>query len=314
MKTQLEENCTMVTEFVLFGFSVNPEQHFPLFGVFLVVYIITLMGNLGLILLIQLSTRLHTPMYFFLCNLSVVDICYSSAITPKMLVGLLADDKSLSFNECFAQLYFFVAWVCTECFLLATIAYDRYMAICNPLLYSAIMSPKLCVLLIAGSCFIGFTNAMITVCFLSRLRYCGSNVINIFFCDTPPLLALSSDRRVTETIISFLAGVTTVGSLSIILFSYLFILLAILKIRYAQGRYKAFSTCTSHLTAVTIFYGTLIFTYLRPNTSYSLGQDQVASLFYTVVVPMMNPVIYSLRNKEVKEALRQSMKMKLSLS
>ncbi|XP_061465541.1 olfactory receptor 5B12-like isoform X2 [Rhineura floridana] len=304
-------NGNLVTEFVLLGFSEGPEQQLPLFVVFLIIYIITLMGNLGMIQLIRVSTRLHTPMYFFLGNLSVVDICYSSVITPRMLMNLLADGKSISFNACFAQLYFFVAWVCTECFMLATMAYDRYMAICSPLLYSAVMSQSICISLVAGCCFIAFTNAMITVCFISRLQYCGSNVIRHFFCDTPPLLALSSDSYVTEMIISFLAGLTTIGSLFIILFSYLFILSAILKIRSAQGRQKAFSTCTSHLTAVTIFFGTLIFTYLRPNTSYSLGRDQVASVFYTVVVPMLNPLIYSLRNKEVKEAFRQSMRIKL---
>ncbi|XP_062972937.1 olfactory receptor 5AP2-like isoform X2 [Elgaria multicarinata webbii] len=308
-----ERNCTMVTEFILLGFSEGPEQQLPLFVVFLTIYTVTLMGNLGMILLIRISSRLHTPMYFFLCNLSVVDISYSSVVTPRLLMNFLADKKSISFSACFAQLYFFVAWVCTECFLLATMAYDRYMAICNPLLYSAIMTKRICVPLVAGSCLIGFTNAMVTVSFLSRLQYCGSNVIRHFFCDTPPLLALSSDGHVTEMIISFLAGLTTIGSLVIILFSYLFILSAILKIRSAQGRHKAFSTCTSHLTAVTIFYGTLIFTYLRPNTSYSLGRDQVASVFYTVVVPMMNPLIYSLRNKDVKEAFRQSVRMKLFL-
>lgn len=250
-------------------------------------------------------------MYFFLCNLSVVDICYSSVVTPRMLIDFLAEGKSISFKACFVQLYFFVGWVCIECFTLAAMAFDRYMAICSLLLYSAVILPRVCVPLVTGSYVIGFTNAMITVCFLSRLPYCGSNIIRHFFCDTLPLLALSSNSYIAEQIISFLAGVTTVGSLLIIVFSYVLILYAILQIRSTQGRHKAFSTCTSHLTAVTIFYGTLIFTYLRPNTSYSLGRDQVASLFYTVVVPMLNPLIYSLRNKEVKEAFKQSVRMKL---
>ncbi|XP_054827630.1 olfactory receptor 8I2-like isoform X2 [Eublepharis macularius] len=305
------ENCTKVTEFILLGFTESLEQQLPLFMVFLVIYIITLMGNLGMIALIKMNSRLHTPMYFFLCNLAIIDICYSSTIIPRMLMNFLADGKSISFNACFVQLYFFVAWVCSECFLLATMAYDRYIAICNPLLYSSVMSQRVSVPLVAGSCLTGFSNAMITVCFLSRLPYCGSNVIRHFFCDTPPLLALASNSYIAETIISFLAGLTTVGSLLIILLSYVFILYAILKIRSAQGRHKAFSTCSSHLTAVTVFYGTLIFTYLRPNTSYLLGRDQVASVFYTVVVPMMNPLIYSLRNKDVKEAFKQSMNIKL---
>ncbi|XP_077175056.1 olfactory receptor 5B12-like [Paroedura picta] len=293
------------------GFATSKEQQLPLFMVFLMIYLITLVGNLGMIALIRMNSRLHIPMYFFLCNLSIIDICYSSTVIPRMLINFLAAGKPISFNACFAQLYFFVAWVCSECFLLATMAYDRYIAICSPLLYSSIMSQGVCIPLVAGSCLIGFTNAMITVCFLSRLPYCGSNIIRHFFCDTPPLLALASNSYITETIISFLAGLTTVGSLLIILLSYVFILSAILKIRSAQGRHKAFSTCSSHLTAVTVFYGTLIFTYLRPNTSYSLGQDQVASVFYTAVVPMMNPLIYSLRNKEVKEAFKQSINIKL---
>ncbi|XP_032067950.1 olfactory receptor 8H1-like [Thamnophis elegans] len=292
-------NCTLVEEFILLGFSESPEQDPPLFAIFLTIYIVTLIGNLGMIILIRISAPLHTPMYFFLCSLSVADICYSSVITPRFLTGY----KSISFDACFAQLYFFVALVCTECFLLATMAYDRYVAICNPLLYSTVMSQNICATLVAGSGFLGLTNAMLTVCFLSSLHFCDSNIIRHFFCDTPPLIALASDHYVTEMIISLLAGYTTLASLVIILLTYILILSTILKIRSAQGRRKAFSTCTSHLTAVSVFYGTLIFTYLRPNASYSLGQDQVASVFYTVVVPMLNPMIYSLRNKEVKEAL-----------
>ncbi|XP_025030295.1 olfactory receptor 8H1-like isoform X1 [Python bivittatus] len=306
-------NCTLVAEFILLGFSESPEQRSPLFAIFLVIYITTLMGNLGMIILIRISAQLHTPMYFFLCNLSVADICYSSVISPWMLMSFLTGHKSISFSACFAQLYFFVALVCTECFLLATMAYDRFMAICNPLLYSTVMTQNICVTLVAGSGFLAFTNAMLTVCFLSSLQFCDSNIIRHFFCDTPPLIALSSDHYVTEMIISFLAGYTVLGSLVIILFSYVLILSTILKIRSAQGRRKAFSTCTSHLTAVSVFYGTLIFTYLRPNTSYLLGRDQVASVFYTVVVPMLNPMIYTLRNKEVKEAFKKSIRMKLFL-
>ncbi|XP_070790701.1 olfactory receptor 8H1-like [Pituophis catenifer annectens] len=302
---------TLVEEFILVGFSESSEQDPLLFAIFLTIYIITLIGNLGMIILIRISAQLHTPMYFFLCNLSVADICYSSVITPRMLTSFLTGYKSISFDACFAQLYFFVALVCTECFLLATMAYDRYVAIGNPLLYSTVMSQNICVTLVAGSCFLGLTNAMLTVCFLSSLHFCDSSIIRHFFCDTPPLIALASDHYVTEMIISFLAGYTTLASLVIILLSYVLILSTILKIRSAQGRRKAFSTCTSHLTAVSVFYGTLIFTYLRPNASYSLGQDQVASVFYTVVVPMLNPMIYSLRNKEVKEAFKKSLRSRV---
>ncbi|XP_053882075.1 olfactory receptor 1019-like [Malaclemys terrapin pileata] len=303
-----KKNCTVATQFILMGFTDGPKLQVIYFVLFLVIYVITLVGNLGMIILIRISSRLHTPMYFFLCNLSVVDICYSSVVTPKMLENFLAQSKAISYSGCLVQLYFFIIWLSTECLLLAVMAYDRYVAICKPLLYSAVMSHKLCVPLVASSYFTSFTSAMITACLISRLTYCGSNIINHFFCDTPPLLALSSsDSSIAENTISFLAGFTSVSSLLIILFSYLYILAAILRIHSAKDRHKAFNTCASHLTAVTMFYGTLIFTYLRTNTSYSLGQDQVASVFYTVVIPMLNPLIYSLRNKEVKDALRRSL-------
>uniref|UniRef100_A0A452GXU3 Olfactory receptor n=1 Tax=Gopherus agassizii TaxID=38772 RepID=A0A452GXU3_9SAUR len=289
------DNGTPLTEFILVGFTDNPSLQVIYFLLFLVIYVITLVGNLGMIILIRISSRLHTPMYFFLCNLSVVDICYSSVVTPKMLANFLAQSKAISYSGCLVQLYFFIIWLSTECLLLAVMAYDRYVAICKPLLYSAVMSHKVCVPLVATG-------------LISRLTYCGSNIINHFFCDTLPLLALSSsDSSIAENTISILAGFTSVSSLLLILFSYLYILGAILRIHSVEGRHKAFNTCASHLTAVTMFYGTLIFTYLHPNTSYSLGQNQVASVFYTVVIPMLNPLIYSLRNKEVKDALRRSL-------
>uniref|UniRef100_A0A8C4WGG5 Olfactory receptor n=2 Tax=Gopherus TaxID=38771 RepID=A0A8C4WGG5_9SAUR len=299
-----EKNCTVATQFILMGFTDDPKLQVNFFVLFLVIYVITLAGNLGMIILIRISSRLRNPMYFFLCSLSVVDICYSSVVTPKMLANFFAENKAISYTGCFSQMYFFVAWVCTECFLLAAMAYDRYVAICKPLLYSSVMSHKVCVPLVAGSYITGFTNAMITVCVITRLSYCGSNIISHFFCDTPPLLALSSsDSSIAENTISLLAGFTCISSLLIIVFSYLYILAVILKIHSVEGRHKAFNTCASHLTAVTMFYGTLIFTYLRPKSSYSVGHDQVASVFYTVVIPMLNPLIYSLRNKEVKDVL-----------
>uniref|UniRef100_A0A670IUY2 Olfactory receptor n=1 Tax=Podarcis muralis TaxID=64176 RepID=A0A670IUY2_PODMU len=304
MKLSYESgNCTVVTEFILLGFSEGPELQLPLFMVFLVIYIITLMGNLGMIMLIRVNTRLHTPMYFFLCNLSAVDICYSSVITPRMLMNLLAQSKMISFNACFAQLYFFVAWVCTECFLLANMAYDRYMAICSPLLYSAAMSQRVCILLVAGSCFIGFTNAMVTVCFLSRLPFCGSNIIRHFFCDTPPLLTLSSDMN--EIILFAFCIFNGLFITLEICISYIYIVSAILKIRSSEGRRKAFSTCASHLAVVIMFFGTAVFMYMRPSSDSSPDEDRIVSVFYTVVNPMLNPLIYSLRNKEVKDALKR---------
>ncbi|XP_006036128.1 olfactory receptor 8I2-like [Alligator sinensis] len=307
-----EKNCTGVSQFILIGLSDHSDMQRTFFVLFLVIYVITLLWNFGIIMLIRTDSQLHTPMYFFLCNLSVVDICYSSVVTPKMLMNFLSNSKDNSYVGCFVQMYFFIAWVCTECFLLSTMAYDRYVAICNPLLYSAIMSHKTCVPLVAGSYFIGFTNALITLCFITRLSYCGPNIIRHFFCDTPPLLALSSsDSSRAEIIICILASFTSIGSLSIILFSYLYILAAILRIHSTKGRLKAFNTCTSHLMAVTVFYGTVIFTYLRPNTSYLPEQDQVASVFYTVVIPMLNPLIYSMKNKEVKNAMKRLVRGKV---
>uniref|UniRef100_A0A8C6Y5W4 Olfactory receptor n=1 Tax=Naja naja TaxID=35670 RepID=A0A8C6Y5W4_NAJNA len=300
-------NCTLVEEFILLGFSESPEQDPPLFTIFLTIYTITLIGNLGMIILIRISAQLHTPMYFFLCNLSMADICYSSVITPRMLTSFLTGHKSISFDACFGQLYFFVALVCTECFLLATMAYDRYVAICNPLLYPTIMSQNICVTLVAGSGFLGLTNAiaMINTSCTFQLSFCRSNIINHFFCDVPPLLILScSDTYISEIVI-FAFGCIEGISIGMVLVSYAYILSTVLRMHSAEGRYKAFSTCASHLTAVGIYHGTILFMYFRPSSSYSMDQDKWTSLFYTVVIPMLNPLIYSLRNKEMKDAVEQ---------
>uniref|UniRef100_A0A8C6Y3Q7 Olfactory receptor n=1 Tax=Naja naja TaxID=35670 RepID=A0A8C6Y3Q7_NAJNA len=301
-------NCTLVEEFILLGFSESPEQDPPLFTIFLTIYTITLIGNLGMIILIRISAQLHTPMYFFLCNLSMADICYSSVITPRMLTSFLTGHKSISFDACFGQLYFFVALVCTECFLLATMAYDRYVAICNPLLYPTIMSQNICVTLVAGSGFLGLTNAiaMINTSCTFQLSFCRSNIINHFFCDVPPLLILScSDTYISEIVI-FAFGCIEGISIGMVLVSYAYILSTVLRMHSAEGRYKAFSTCASHLTAVGIYHGTILFMYFRPSSSYSMDQDKWTSLFYTVVIPMLNPLIYSLRNKEMKDAVSKS--------
>uniref|UniRef100_A0A8C6Y527 Olfactory receptor n=1 Tax=Naja naja TaxID=35670 RepID=A0A8C6Y527_NAJNA len=296
-------NCTLVEEFILLGFSESPEQDPPLFTIFLTIYTITLIGNLGMIILIRISAQLHTPMYFFLCNLSMADICYSSVITPRMLTSFLTGHKSISFDACFGQLYFFVALVCTECFLLATMAYDRYVAICNPLLYPTIMSQNICVTLVAGSGFLGLVSAMINTSCTFQLSFCRSNIINHFFCDVPPLLILScSDTYISEIVI-FAFGCIEGISIGMVLVSYAYILSTVLRMHSAEGRYKAFSTCASHLTAVGIYHGTILFMYFRPSSSYSMDQDKWTSLFYTVVIPMLNPLIYSLRNKEMKDAV-----------
>ncbi|ELW53705.1 olfactory receptor 8I2 [Tupaia chinensis] len=303
-------NFTEVTLFILSGFANHPELQVSLFLIFLFIYLLTVLGNLGLITLIRSDSRLHTPMYFFLSNLAFIDIFYSSTVTPKALVNFQSNQKSISFVGCFVQMYFFVGLVCSECFLLGSMAYDRYVAICNPLLYSLVMSQKVCNWLAVMPYVIGFTNSLISICVISSLRFCDSN-INHFFCDTTALLALSCvDAFSTEMVIFVLAGFTLLSSLLIITVTYVAIISAILSIRSASGRQKAFSTCASHLTGVTVFYGSLIFTYLQPDNTSSLTQAQVASVFYTIVIPMLNPLIYSLRNKDVKNALLHIMQRK----
>ncbi|XP_070813506.1 olfactory receptor 5AP2-like [Pituophis catenifer annectens] len=296
-------NHTRLSKFILLGITDQKELQLPLFVLFLLVYIITLVGNLGMIMLIKTDSRLHIPMYFFLSNLAFIDVNYSSSITPNMLVSLLTERKSIGFAACAIQMFVFVVCGSTECLLLAVMAFDRYVAICHPLRYSVIMSGKICVWLAAISYFLGIFYAVLHTTFSFSLSFCGPNMINHYYCDIPPLLKLScSDTHTNETVIFAQVSINCVGTTVIILFSYASILTTILKIRSTQSRRKAFSTCSSHLIVVSLFYGTIFFMYLRPTSTYSLEQDKVASLFYTVVIPMLNPLIYSLRNKEVKEA------------
>ncbi|CAM4570772.1 unnamed protein product [Caretta caretta] len=293
----------MVTEFVLSGLTDRPELQVPLFVLFLVIYIVTLVGNLGMIVLIKIDSRLHTPMYFFLGHLSFSDLCYSSIISPRMLLNFLAESKRISYNACAVQMYFFGTFGHVDCLLLAVMAYDRYVAICNPLLYTVTMSRWLCHQLVAGVYAVGLLDSVVHTVFTFRLSFCSSNAINHFFCDILPVLSLScSDTRVNEIVMFASTGCVVVSSIVIILLSYAYIIITILRIRSAEGRRKAFSTCTSHLTAVAMFHGSLLFMYFRPSTSYSLDTDKIASVFYTAVIPMLNPLIYSLRNKEVKDA------------
>uniref|UniRef100_A0A8C6V6X9 Olfactory receptor n=1 Tax=Naja naja TaxID=35670 RepID=A0A8C6V6X9_NAJNA len=299
-------NHSQVSKFILLGITDQKQLQLPLFVLFLLVYIITLVGNLGMIMLIKTDSRLHIPMYFFLSNLAFVDINYSSSITPNMLVSLLTERKSIGFAACAIQMFVFVICGSTECLLLAVMAFDRYVAICHPLRYSVIMSGKICVGLAAISYFLGIFYAVLHTTLSFSLSFCGSNLINHYYCDIPPLLQLScSDTHTNETAIFAQVSINCVGTTVTILFSYASILITILKIRSAQSRRKAFSTCSSHLIVVSLFYGTIFFMYLRPSSTYSLEQDKVASLFYTVVIPMLNPLIYSLRNKEVKEAFQK---------
>ncbi|XP_055252856.1 olfactory receptor 8H1-like [Moschus berezovskii] len=302
-------NITQVSDFILMGLTDSAEIRLVLFTLFLLMYLITVLGNVGMILIIRLDPQLHTPMYFFLRHLSFLDLSYSSVITPKTLDNLLTSKKNISYLNCFTQMYFFVFLGATECFLLSSMAYDRYGAICNPLHYQVVMSTRRCCSLVFGSYLIGFMDTSVNVLCLSRLHFCNSKIIYHFFCDGPAILALScSDTHDIEIIIFISAGSTLVVSLITISVSYVSILSTILKITSTSGKRKAFSTCASHLLAVTIFYCTMIFTYLKPSKSYSLGKDQVASVFYTIVIPMLNPLIYSLRNKEVKNALNRVIK------
>ncbi|XP_066476310.1 olfactory receptor 5AS1-like [Tiliqua scincoides] len=304
-------NYTTVSEFILVGFTDDPVLRISLFVVFLIVYVITVLGNLGMIALIHLDSYLQTPMYFFLSNLSFSDLCYSTVIVPQTLVNFLAEKKVISFTGCAVQFYFYAVFATVECLLLAAMAYDRYVAICNPLLYPIVMSRKVCNCLVLASYLVGCANGMIHTNTTFRLPFCRSNVIDHFFCDVPLILKLAcSDTLLNRTLLFIISSLIGLCSFVTILVSYVYILITIQRINSSEGRKKTFSTCASHLLAVTLFYTTILFIYLKPTSSYSEGQDQVAAVFYTVVIPMVNPLIYSLRNKEVKEALKRIVRRK----
>uniref|UniRef100_A0A8C0SFM0 Olfactory receptor n=2 Tax=Canis lupus familiaris TaxID=9615 RepID=A0A8C0SFM0_CANLF len=300
------KNVTEATMFILMGFTDDFEMQVFLFLLFLAIYLFTLIGNLGLVILVMGESRLHNPMYYFLSVLSFLDACYSSVVTPKMLVNFLAEDKSISYLGCAAQMLLFVTFGTTECFLLAAMAYDRYVAIYNPLLYSVSMSPRVYVPLIVASYVGGILHASVHTVATFSLSFCASNEIRHVFCDIPPLLAIScSDTHTNQLLLFYFVGSIEIVTILIVLISYGFILLAILNIHSAEGRRKVFSTCGSHLTGVSIYHGTILFIYMRPSSSYALEHDMIVSIFYTIVIPMLNPIIYSLRNKDVKEAMKK---------
>nr|XP_006214193.1 olfactory receptor-like protein OLF2 [Vicugna pacos] len=306
------ENCSVSADFTFLGLSGRRDVQQGLFVFFLLVYGITVMANLGMILLIKVDPRLHTPMYYFLSNLSFCDICYSSNVSPRMLADFLSEQKRIPYNLCAIQMFFFGALADVECLMLAVMAYDRYVAICNPLLYTVTMSRRICTQLVAVAYIVGLVDSAIHTCLTFHLSFCQSNIINHFFCDIPPLLALSSSDTSTNEIMMFTFIGCVVGcSIITVLLSYGYIITTILRMNSAQGRRKAFSTCASHLTAVAVFHGTLLFMYFRPSSSYSMDTDKVASVFYTVVIPMLNPLIYSLRNKDVKGALKKAISPEL---
>nr|XP_020856277.1 LOW QUALITY PROTEIN: olfactory receptor 8D1-like [Phascolarctos cinereus] len=301
-------NQSTVITFILEGLTDRSELQPLLFILFLGIYVVTVVGNLGMILLIAISPQLQSPMYYFLSNLSFVDLCYSSAITPKLLVNFTGD-KTISYIECMTQLFFFCFFVVSESFMLTAMAYDRYVAICSPLLYNVIMSPRVCSFLVTGVYTMGISVALVHTSCMARLSFCGPNVIKHYFCDIIPLLKLScSSTYLNELLVLVIATFNVFSTTAAIFISYAFILTSILCIQSAEGRSKAFSTCSSHLAAVAIFYGTIIFMYLKPPSSSSMTQEKVASVFYTTVIPMLNPLIYSLRNKDVKDVLKKIMR------
>ncbi|ELW65940.1 olfactory receptor 5M11 [Tupaia chinensis] len=306
-------NGTAITEFILLGLTDRPELQPLLFVLFLTVYLVTLLGNLGMIVLIRLDSRLHTPMYFFLTNLAFVDLCYTTNATPQMLTNFLSEKKTISFAGCFTQCFIFIALLLTEYYMLAAMAYDRYVAICNPLHYSVRMSRRVCICLVTFPYIYGFSDGLLQAILTFRLNFCRSNVINHFYCADPPLIKLScSDTYIKEHAMFISAGFNLSNSLTIILVSYAFIIGAILRIKSAEGRHKAFSTCGSHMMAVTLFYGTLFCMYVRPPTDKSVEESKIIAVFYTFVSPLLNPLIYSLRNKDVKQALKNILRRSIT--
>ncbi|XP_051002148.1 olfactory receptor 5B3-like [Acomys russatus] len=300
------ENRTEVTEFILLGLTDAPELQAPLFVMFTLIYFVNMAGNLGMLVLILWDSRLHTPMYIFLGNLSLVDVFYSSAVTPTVVAGLLVGNQAISYNACAAQMFLFVVFATAENFLLAAMAYDRYAAVCKPLHYTTTMTPTTCTCLTIACYAGGFVNSSIHTGDTFRLYFCKSNVVHHFFCDVPAVMVLScSDRHISEMILLYGASFVICSALLVILISYIFIFITIFKMRSAAGYQKAMSTCVSHFTAVSIFYGTLIFMYLQPSSNHSMDTDKIVSVFYTMVIPMLNPVVYSLRNKEVKSAFKK---------
>lgn len=299
-------NLTAVLEFRLLGFSSNAHCQILLFTVFLVIYTLTIIGNIIIISVVTLEPRLHLPMYKFLKNLSFLEVCYTTTVIPKMLANLLAERKSISFSGCMAQLYYFISLGATECYLLAVMAYDRYLAVCEPLHYGVVMTAESYTCL-AVSCWVtGVFTGFLPCLMVSRLHFCSDNLVNHFFCDISPLLKLScSDTTVTEALIFILSFLVLASCFLLALVSYLLIILSILKIPSASGKRITFSTCSSHLMVVTIYYGTMISMYVRPTYNLSSELNKAVSVLYTVVTPLLNPVIYSLRNKAFKKALEK---------
>ncbi|XP_066130419.1 putative olfactory receptor 1F12P [Saccopteryx bilineata] len=304
-------NHTSASEFILLGFSSQPERQELIFGLFLVMYVIGAAGNWLIILAISSDSHLHMPMYFFLTNLSLVDFCFISATVPKMLVNIQKQTQSISYGGCLAQIYFCILLANMDNFLLMAMAYDRYVAICHPLHYSTMMSLQICALMLGSSWLIANFHSLLHTLLMARLEFCASNIIPYFFCDLIPLLQLScSNTQLNQLMILLVGGLIVLMPFLGILISYIYIVSAVLKVPSAQGKLKAFSTCGSHLTVVILFYGTITGVYLDPSSSHSADRDSLASVMYMVVIPMLNPFIYCLRNKDMKRALRKLFSVK----
>jgi olfactory receptor len=299
-----EGNYSTVTEFILAGLSEKPELQLALFLLFLGIYVVTVVGNLGIITLIGLNSHLHTPMYFFLSSQSFIDLCHSTVIIPKMLENFVTKKNIISYPECMTRLYFFLVFVISECHMLAEMAYDHYVAICNPLLYKVTMSYQVCSWMVIGVYSMGLVGATAHTFCMLRVIFCKADIINHYFCDLFPLLELScSSTFISEVVVLCFSAFNILVPTLTILGSYIFIIASILQIHSIEGRSKAFSTCSSHISAVSIFFGSAAFMYLKPSSVSSMDQGKVSSVFYTIIVPMLNPIIYSLWNKAVKVAL-----------
>ncbi|XP_053304223.1 olfactory receptor 5V1-like [Spea bombifrons] len=307
----MNANQTMFTDFIILGLSNNPKLKTPLFFFLLLIYVFTLAGNISIICVSQLDKTLHTPMYFFLQNLSFLDICYTSTTMPKMLQALIVERKVISFAGCVTQMYFFLTFVGTECVLLCVMSYDRCLAICYPFRYCIIMNRKVCLSLSSFSWISGLINSIVHTFFTFHLNFCDHNKINYFYCDIPPLLSIScKDTSINEILLLSIGMFIGWTPFLCIIVSYLCVILTILKIKSTDGRQKAFSTCASHITVVVIYFGSVLFSYVRPISRYSLSKDRVISVLYSVVSPMMNPLIYTLKNNDVKNAMRRQFMFK----
>ncbi|XP_074826218.1 olfactory receptor 11A1-like [Natator depressus] len=308
-------NQTPITEFILLGFGNQPGLQILFFLLFLVIYVVTMAGSLLIVVLVVTDQHLHTPMYFFLGNLSCLETCYTSTILPRMLASLLTGDRTISAEGCITQLAVFGFLVTAESYLLVVMSYDRYLAICKPLHYGTLMNGQLCLQLAAGSWISGFLACTILVCLISELIFCGPNEMDHFFCDLTPMVKLScSDSSQITPVIYIFSFLNVVIPFLLTLMSYVCVISTILRIPSTTGRQKAFSTCSPHLSVVTIFYGTIIIAYMLPKSSTLRALNKVFSVCYTVLTPLANPLIYSLRNREVKEALRNAIRRAVTLT